>query len=130
VITKRGDKTYFITKGPLHYDPNPCAVFSLKSFFKFCTGVWTQGLPLKPLHQPFFFCDGFFFPEIGSWELFAPGWLWTVILLISVSCVARIIGVSHWCLALLEIFINFSSQNLLVLSIPLTFLFIFDLTLA
>jgi hypothetical protein len=61
VITKRGDKTYFITKGPLHYDPNPCAVFSLKSFFKFCTGVWTQGLPLKPLHQPFFFLWWVFF---------------------------------------------------------------------
>jgi hypothetical protein len=32
------------------------------------TGVWTQGLHLEPLHQPFF-VKGFF--EIGSWELFA-----------------------------------------------------------
>jgi hypothetical protein len=31
------------------------------------TGVWTQGLPLEPLHQP---SDGFFF-KIGSHVLFA-----------------------------------------------------------
>jgi hypothetical protein len=33
--------------------------------------------------------------EIGSRKLFAPGWLRTVILLISVSPVARIVGMSH-----------------------------------
>jgi hypothetical protein len=30
-----------------------------------------------------------------------PGWLWTAILLFSASCVARIIGMSHWCPAFL-----------------------------
>jgi hypothetical protein len=37
---------------------------------------------------------GFF--EIRSLELFAWGWLPTLIILISASSVARIIGVSHW----------------------------------
>jgi hypothetical protein len=36
--------------------------------------------------------------KIGSWELFAWGWLWTMILLIFASWVAGITGVSHWCL--------------------------------
>jgi hypothetical protein len=34
--------------------------------------------------------------EIGSWELFAQGWLWNLTLLISASWVARVTGVSHW----------------------------------
>jgi hypothetical protein len=39
-------------------------------FLFFCgTGVWTQGLHLEPLHQPFFVM-GFF--KIGSRKLFAP----------------------------------------------------------
>jgi hypothetical protein len=40
-------------------------------FFFFCSagGTWTQGLHLEPLHQPPFFCEGFF--EIGALELFA-----------------------------------------------------------
>jgi hypothetical protein len=42
-----------------------------------------------------FFVMGFF--EVGSHKLFALGWLWTSTLLISVSWVARITGVSHWC---------------------------------
>jgi hypothetical protein len=55
-------------------------------------GAWTQGLHLKPLHQPFF-CEGFFF-EIESHELFAsPGF--KQLLLISASWVARITGVRH-----------------------------------
>jgi hypothetical protein len=39
-------------------------------FFSFFggTGAWTQGLHIKPLHQPYF-CEGFF--KIGSQELFA-----------------------------------------------------------
>jgi hypothetical protein len=28
------------------------------------------------------------------------GWLWTTVLLISASWVARVTGVSHWCLAM------------------------------
>jgi hypothetical protein len=34
--------------------------------------------------------------EIGSHRTICPGWLWTAILLISASWVARITGVSHW----------------------------------
>jgi hypothetical protein len=69
----------------------------------FCsTGVWTQGLTiirqalllLEPLHQPFL---GMFFFKIGSQGLFAWGWLWTAILLISASWVARITRVSYQC---------------------------------
>jgi hypothetical protein len=38
------------------------------SFFFFCcTGAWTQGLHLEPLHQPYF-CEAFF--ETESLELF------------------------------------------------------------
>jgi hypothetical protein len=40
------------------------------------------------------------FFEIGSWELFAQGWLWTIVLVISASWEARIIGVNHQCLAI------------------------------
>jgi hypothetical protein len=37
--------------------------------FSFCgTGVWTHGVHIEPLHQPFFVM-GFF--EIGSLKLFA-----------------------------------------------------------
>jgi hypothetical protein len=41
---------------------------------------------------------GFF--EIGSLKLFAQGWIWTVILLLSASPVTRITGMSHWHLAI------------------------------
>jgi hypothetical protein len=65
-------------------------------------GAWTQGLHLEPLHQPFF-VEGFFRDRV-SW-IVCPGWLWTVILLISASWVARITGVSHWHLGHLEFLI-------------------------
>jgi hypothetical protein len=62
-------------------------------FSFFCsTGVWTQDPHLELLHQPFFVMDLF---EIGSRKLFAQGWFWTMILLISASWVAMIPGVSH-----------------------------------
>jgi hypothetical protein len=51
------------------------------------TGVWTQGLHLEPLCQPFFVKDFF---KIGSSKPFSPGWLWTSILLIFASWVAKI----------------------------------------
>jgi hypothetical protein len=52
--------------------------------FVFCgTEVWTQGLCFEPLH------------EIGSRGTICLGWLWTSILLISTSWVARITGMSH-----------------------------------
>jgi hypothetical protein len=50
-------------------------------------GAWTQGLHLEPLHQPFF-DDGFFQDRVS--QTISPGWLWTVILLISASWVATI----------------------------------------
>jgi hypothetical protein len=42
-------------------------LFSSSSFlFFFCsTRAWTQGLPLGPLHQPFF-CDGFFWDRVSQ----------------------------------------------------------------
>jgi hypothetical protein len=60
-------------------------------FFFFSTGVWTQGLHLEPLHQPFFVRV---FWEMVSGTI-CPGWLWTMIFLISASQVARITGVSY-----------------------------------
>jgi hypothetical protein len=50
------------------------------------------------------FCDGVFWDRV-SWTI-CPCWLQTTILLISVSWVARITGVSHWCLAVWGSFIE------------------------
>jgi hypothetical protein len=59
-------------------------------FVFFSTGVWTQGIHLEPLyHQPFF-GDGLFWDRV-SWTI-CLGWLWTKILLISASWVARVTG--------------------------------------
>jgi hypothetical protein len=60
--------------------------------YLFCgTGAWTQGLHLEQL-QPFFVID--FFQNRVSWTV-CLDWLWTLILLIAASWVARIIDVSH-----------------------------------
>jgi hypothetical protein len=62
-------------------------------FFFFSTRVWTQGVHLEPLHQPYF-CDGFFRDKVSCiifWD-----WLQTTVLLIFASLVARITGMSHW----------------------------------
>jgi hypothetical protein len=59
-------------------------------FFSCSTRIWTQGLHLEPI--PANFCDEFFRDKF-LWTI-CPGWLWPVILLISASWVARIIGVS------------------------------------
>jgi hypothetical protein len=67
-----------------------CSIF----FFFGGTRVWTQGLLLEPLHQPFF-CDGFFGDR--GLRTICLGWLRTLTLLISASRVARITGMSHWC---------------------------------
>jgi hypothetical protein len=57
--------------------------------FLWSAGVWTQGLPLEPLHQPIFVME---FLESGSWELFARvGFK----LLSSWSLPARITRVNH-----------------------------------
>jgi hypothetical protein len=64
---------------------------TIQPFF-FCTGVLTQGLHLQAFHHPFFVMAFF---KIGFQELVCLGWLQTVILLISASGVARIIGDRH-----------------------------------
>jgi hypothetical protein len=60
-------------------------------FFLQYWGLNSGPTPLATL--PAFFCDGFFQDRV-SWTS-CPGWLQTVILLISASWVARITGVSH-----------------------------------
>jgi hypothetical protein len=66
--------------------------FFLPSFFFYGAGIWTQGLHLEPLHQPFIVMS--FFWDRVSWTI-CLGWLRTMILLISASWVARITGMSH-----------------------------------
>jgi hypothetical protein len=50
---------------------------------------WKEALLLEPLHHPFFVLGVF-----KIWSLLCLGWLWTMILLISVFWVARITGVA------------------------------------
>jgi hypothetical protein len=61
------------------------------SFFFFSAEVWTQDLHLEWLTSPFLWRV---FWDRVSWTI-CPGWLWTSILLISASRVARIAGVSQ-----------------------------------
>jgi hypothetical protein len=62
-------------------------------FVCFCgTGAWTQGQHLEPLHQPFFVMDFF---QDGVSQTICLGRLRTMILPISATQLARIIGVSH-----------------------------------
>jgi hypothetical protein len=78
-----------------HISQSPWVQSFFFSFFFFCgRGAWTQGLHFEPLHQPLF-CDGCF-PDRVS-QAICLGWLWTAILLLSASWVARITGVSHQC---------------------------------
>jgi hypothetical protein len=65
-------------------------------FFFWGTEVWTQGLHLELLYHPFF-CDGVFQDRVL--QTICPGWLWTMILLISASWVVRIIKMTHQRLA-------------------------------
>jgi hypothetical protein len=85
----------------------PQSGFELPSSWIFASWVArTTGMNhWHPAHQPFFFpvCVMMVFFKIESSKLFAwgrgGGWLQMVILLISASRVARIIGMSHQCLA-------------------------------
>jgi hypothetical protein len=77
--------------------------FFLVNFFSFDTGVWTQGLHLDPLHQPFF-CDGFFWDRVS--RTICLGWLQTTILLIPASWVARITGMSYQHQAIVNSFVT------------------------
>jgi hypothetical protein len=49
-------------------------------------------LYLEPLHQSFF-CIGIFWDKLSP--AICPGWLWSVILLITASWVAMITALSH-----------------------------------
>jgi hypothetical protein len=99
---------FFVIKGFLwHFKMLVCWWWILSFLFiyllYFCgTGAWTQGLHLEPLCQPFVEKG---FVKIGSHGTICLGWLWTVILLISASWVARITGVRHQWLALSVLFI-------------------------
>jgi hypothetical protein len=72
----------------LSHSPGPFC----SSFF-FCTETWTQGLHLEPA----LFLWRIFWDRISG--TICLGWLQIVVLLISASWVARITGLSHWCLA-------------------------------
>jgi hypothetical protein len=102
---KNSQKAKFIRR----YAPGNIEALGLELYLNFfffffsSTGVWTQGLTLgrqvllllEPLCQFFFVMQ---FLKIGS-RTICPGWLQNVILLISASRVARVIGVSHQHLA-------------------------------
>jgi hypothetical protein len=80
-----------------HVPPRP-TVFII-FFFPFWFELRASRLLGRPFTAqatpPALFCVGF-----SRDRVLRPGWLWTLILLISDSQVARIIGVSHWHLAL------------------------------
>jgi hypothetical protein len=92
------------TRQVLYHGNCVSALFILFYYLIGSTGVWTQGLTLARqaltawASPPALFCDFFF--KIGSHKLFAWGWLWTAILLISDSWVAKITGVRNRHLAL------------------------------
>jgi hypothetical protein len=75
--------------------PVSCYYYVSFGFFFWGATVRTQGLQLDPLHQPFF--------VTGFWDMVSQTIcqvrLWTAILLISASWVARITNMSHWHLA-------------------------------
>jgi hypothetical protein len=67
----------------------------MNTFFVWYWGLNSGSTPWTT--PPALFCDCFFQDRV-SWTI-CLGWLQTAILLISTTWVARIIGVSHWCLA-------------------------------
>jgi hypothetical protein len=73
-------------------------------------GDWTQGFMLTKQVLYCFsltsspFCSGYF--GGGVWKTICPGWLRTTILLISASQVARLTGLSYWCLAMVYFLSN------------------------
>jgi hypothetical protein len=90
--------------------PLPSLRCLLKIFCPSCcgTGVWTQGHRLAtqaPYHLSHsaspFLCV--YFQDRASWSI-CLGWTQTLILLISTSQVASIIGISHQCLAVISFF--------------------------
>jgi hypothetical protein len=85
------------------YNLHPNSNFAqsyLQLCFLFIYFLQFWGLNSGPTPQatpPIFFYEGFFRDRVS--RTVCLGWLLTVILLVSASWVARIIGVSHWCLA-------------------------------
>jgi hypothetical protein len=69
--------------------------FYLSFYWGEVLGFELRAYTLNHSISPFWGWVFFFFFERGSCELFAWGWLQTMILLMSASQVARIIGVSH-----------------------------------
>jgi hypothetical protein len=77
-----------------HAIPLPLLLPSVSVLFVFCgTGVWIQVKPLPWATPAALFCDGFFQDRVLRTTF--QGWLWTTILLISASWVARITGVNQ-----------------------------------
>jgi hypothetical protein len=80
--------------------PSCCIYYACSFMYFFCTGVWTQGLHLDPLHQPIFVCLcvlwGFFLRSVLTNSL--PDCIWTMIFLISALWVAVITDLRHMCL--------------------------------
>jgi hypothetical protein len=67
--------------------------------------LWYWSLNSGPIPwatPPALFCEVFFQDKVS--QTICPGWLQTAIFLIYASWVARITGMSHWCLATLVIF--------------------------
>jgi hypothetical protein len=88
-----------VTIPPLRVDAKISSIHQVlpNIYFSFLvgTGLWIQGPMLArqvPLSQSFFVLGIF---EIDSHGTILLGWLWTMILLISASWVARITGVSY-----------------------------------
>jgi hypothetical protein len=76
------------------------STISLAGFFGVFFPLRYWGLNSGPVpwaSPPVLLCDGFFQNRIL--QIICPGWLWTVILLISASWVARITDVNQWHLA-------------------------------
>jgi hypothetical protein len=91
---------YFQVYSLFLWNKNIFFLFCEKKIFFKSFSYWdlNWGLHLEPPRQLPFFVMGFF--EIGSCELFAPGWPKAEILLISATWVVRITSVSHWPLAI------------------------------
>jgi hypothetical protein len=103
VITSFNWEISQLAKQAFYHLSHTSSLFCSGYLFIFCgTGAWTQGLHLEPFHQPFFLWWVGFQDRILRTVFL--GWLWTEILLIFASWIAKIIGISNWCPAAPVIF--------------------------